>query len=152
MLANGPQWTKAGCPSSVWTRLGFNASLSSTAIDPAALSCYAVTGSPSYVCPIVIAPSRARRSARSRETATRPMISLAAVMSKPGRPERRLAQAERRLLPDPAEALRQRHGRRRLSLARRRRRDRGDVDQLPVGPVGETLENGKVDLRLVASV
>ena len=79
----GPQCTNAGWPSSVCTRFGLIASLRSTASEPAARICSAVTGSPSYVCPIVIAPSRSRRSARSRATATRPMISLAAVMSKP---------------------------------------------------------------------
>ena len=83
MFAKGPQWTKAGCPSSVCTRLGLIASFSSTASEPAASSCSAVTGSPPYVWPIVIRPSRSRRSARSRATATRPMISLAAVMSNP---------------------------------------------------------------------
>ena len=58
MFANGPQWTSAGSPSSVCTRFGFSASLSSTAIEPAAPSCSAVTGSPSNVAPTVIAPSR----------------------------------------------------------------------------------------------
>ena len=47
MFANGPQWTNAGWPSSVWTRFGLIVSLSSTAIEPAARSCSAVTGSPS---------------------------------------------------------------------------------------------------------
>ena len=37
MLANGPQWTKAGPPSSVCIRFGLRASLSSTAIEPATL-------------------------------------------------------------------------------------------------------------------
>ena len=47
--------------------------------------------------------------------------------------ERRLAQAEHRALADVPEALGQRDGRRRLALAGLGRRDRGDVDQLPVG-------------------
>ena len=36
MFANGPQWTNAGRPSSVWTRFGFSASFSRTVIAPAA--------------------------------------------------------------------------------------------------------------------
>ena len=47
----------------------------------AARSCSAVTGSPSYVEPTVIAPSRLRRSWRSRDTATIAITSDAAVMS-----------------------------------------------------------------------
>ena len=43
----------------------------------------AVTGSPSKVWPTVIAPSRRRRSWRSRATATIAITSEAAVMSKP---------------------------------------------------------------------
>ena len=38
MFANGPQWTNAGPPSSVWTRLGLIASFRSTVIEPAACS------------------------------------------------------------------------------------------------------------------
>ena len=68
------------------------------------------------------------------------------------RPERRLAQAEDRLAAELAETLRERDRRRRLPLARRRRRDRRDVDQLRVGPVGEPVDHGEVDLRLVAAV
>ena len=69
------------------------------------------------------------------------------------RPERRLAQAERDLLADVAEALRQRHRRRRLALACLRRRDRGDVDQLPVRAVDASRSStDEVDLRLVAAV
>ena len=49
MFANGPQCTSAGCPSIVWTRFGLIASFSSTVIAPAARSCSASTGSPSYV-------------------------------------------------------------------------------------------------------
>ena len=81
MFANGPQWTNAGWPSSVCTRFGLIVSFSSTVIAPAAFSCSAVTGSPSYVEPTVIAPSRARRSKRSRATATIAITSEAAVMS-----------------------------------------------------------------------
>ena len=35
MFANGPQWTKAGPPSSVWSRFGLIASISRTVIEPA---------------------------------------------------------------------------------------------------------------------
>ena len=66
--------------------------------------------------------------------------------------ERRLAQAEERLLVDRREALRERDGGRRLPLARRRRRDRRDGDELAVGRVGEAVEDGVGDLRLVAAV
>ena len=83
MFANGPACTNAGSPSSVWTRFGLIASLSRTAIEPAARSCSAVTGSPSRVEPIVIAPRRARRSSRSRAIARIAITSEAAVMSKP---------------------------------------------------------------------
>ena len=68
------------------------------------------------------------------------------------RPERRLAQAEDRPLADLAEPLRERDGRRRLALARRRGRDRRDVDDLRVGPVAEALEGRQLDLGLVAAV
>ena len=83
MFAKGPAWTKAGSPSSVCTRFGRIASLSRTAIEPAARSCSAVTGSPSYVDPTVMRPSRARRSSRSRAMARIAITSEAAVMSKP---------------------------------------------------------------------
>ncbi len=68
------------------------------------------------------------------------------------RPERRLAQAQHRVLADPPEALGQRDRRGRLALAGLRGRDRRDVDELPVGPVGEAVEHREVDLRLVAAV
>ena len=44
MLANGPQCIRHGWPSSVWIRLGLIASLSRTAIAPAAWRSSAVTG------------------------------------------------------------------------------------------------------------
>ena len=44
MLANGPPWMKAGLFSSVCTRLGASASLSSTVIAPCAFRSLAVTG------------------------------------------------------------------------------------------------------------
>ncbi len=66
--------------------------------------------------------------------------------------ERGLAQREHRLAAEHAETLGERHRRRRLALARRGRRDRGHVDQLRVGPVGEPVDHGEVDLALVAAV
>ena len=68
------------------------------------------------------------------------------------RAERRLADREHRLPPEDAEPLDERDGGRRLPLAGRCRRDRGDVDDLPVGAIGETVEDREVDLRLVAAV
>ncbi len=68
------------------------------------------------------------------------------------RAERGLAQAEHRSAAELAEALRERDRRRRLPLARGRRRDRRDVDELRVGPIGEPVDDGEVDLRLVAPV
>ena len=62
MLANGPQWTKAGFPSRVCTRLGSIASLSRRAIDPEAPSCSAVTGSPDFDSATIILPSLDLRS------------------------------------------------------------------------------------------
>ena len=50
---------------------------------PGGRSCSAVTGSPSRVAPTVIAPSRARRSSRSRAIARIAITSDAAVMSNP---------------------------------------------------------------------
>src|SRR3954470_11384078 len=59
MLANGPQCIRHGWPSSVWMRFGLSASLSSTAIAPAAPRSSAVTGfAPSNECATVIRPDR----------------------------------------------------------------------------------------------
>ena len=56
MFANGPQCIRHGWPSSVWIRFGLIASLSSTAIAPAAPRSSAVTGlPPSNECATVIA-------------------------------------------------------------------------------------------------
>ena len=65
MLANGPQWTNAGPPSSVCIRLGLSASLSRTVIEPATLRSSAVIGVPSRFVARTIRPRRARRSLRS---------------------------------------------------------------------------------------
>ena len=83
MLAKGPQCTIAGRPSSVWTRFGLIVSASRAAIEPAAPSPSAVTGSPSNVDPTVMAPRRSRRSSTLVDIATTAITSEAAVMSKP---------------------------------------------------------------------
>ncbi len=49
MLPNGPACTITGVFSSVCSRFGVSASRMITAIEPAPLSCSAVTGSPSGV-------------------------------------------------------------------------------------------------------
>ena len=48
--------------------------------------------------------------------------------------ERRLAQADRRFLPDPVQGIAQADGRRRLAFARRRGTDRRNENELPVRP------------------
>ena len=78
-----PAVDEGGLPLERLHEVRLDRSFSSTVIEPAARSCSAVTGSPSYVCPTVIAPRRARRSCRSRATATIAITSEAAVMSKP---------------------------------------------------------------------
>ena len=83
MFANGPACMRQAWPSSVWIRFGLSASLSSTAIAPAAPRSSAVTGAPSKAYAAVIAPSRRRRSWRSCDTARIAITSEAAVMSKP---------------------------------------------------------------------
>ena len=67
-------------------------------------------------------------------------------------PERRLANGENCSSTEHAETLRQRDGRRRLAFTGRRRRDRGDVDDLSVGAIGEPVEDAEVDLRLVTAI
>ena len=81
MLPNGPPWTSAGPPSSVCTRLGRIASLSSSVMAPDALSSAAVTGFRSRVSPTMIRPSRASRSVRSVASARIAMISLPGTMT-----------------------------------------------------------------------
>src|SRR5438093_1064322 len=87
-----------------------------------------------------------------RRTLIAPAARNRAALDPEDRPERRLADAEHGALADVAEPLRQRDRGGRLPLARLRRRDRRDVDQLPVRPGGEPIEDGEVDLRLVAAV
>ena len=81
MLANGPAWTKAGPPSSVWSRFGLIASRSRTVIAPATPRSSAVTGFPSVVVARTIRPSRARRSYRSVARARTAMTSEPTVMT-----------------------------------------------------------------------
>ena len=81
MLANGPAWTKAGPPSSVWSRFGLIASRSRTVIAPATPRSSAVTGLPSVVVARTIRPSRARRSNRSVARARTAMTSEPTVMT-----------------------------------------------------------------------
>ena len=74
MFANGPQWTNAGPPSSVWTRFGLIASLG----DGHRAGGAELLGGDRLavdVAPTVIAPSRARRSSRSRDIARIAMTS-----------------------------------------------------------------------------
>ena len=66
--------------------------------------------------------------------------------------ERGLAQADRGALADAVQRVAEPDGRRRLSLAGRRRADRGDEDQLAVGPAGERSDELRRDLRLVVAV
>jgi hypothetical protein len=68
------------------------------------------------------------------------------------RAERRLAQASHRALADRAHALGEPDERRRLALARLRRRHARHADDLAVGPVLEPLEHAEPDLGLVAAV
>ena len=69
------------------------------------------------------------------------------------RPERRLADADRRLVPDPVEALGESDGRGRFALAQGRRRDRGHDDVLAAGPLGlETPDRLEGDLGLRPTV
>ena len=92
MFPKGPQWISAACPSMVCSRLGRTASLSSTAMAPAAFSISAVTGRPSTSVPTTMRPSRSRRSVSDVASARIVMTSDAAVMSKRacrGTPSRR---------------------------------------------------------------
>ena len=69
------------------------------------------------------------------------------------RPERRLADVDRRLAADPVEALGEPDGRRRLALAERRRRDRRDDDVLAARPLGlEARDRLERDLGLGRAV
>ncbi len=81
MFANGPQWTQAGPPSSVWRRFGLIASRRSTVIAPATPRSSVVTALPSRFVATTIRPRRARRSNRSFERARIAITSEATVMT-----------------------------------------------------------------------
>jgi hypothetical protein len=68
------------------------------------------------------------------------------------RTHRRLPQAEHDALADLPEPLREGDRRRGLALARFGRRDRGGDDELAVGPGGQPIQQGQVDLRAVCPV
>ena len=68
------------------------------------------------------------------------------------RPERRLAQADDRLLADAVERVAQADRGGRLAFARGRRADRRDQDQLAVRPVGQRVDVVERDLGLVVAV
>ena len=68
------------------------------------------------------------------------------------RSERGFAQADHRVLADAPQAVAEPHGRRGLALARRRRADRGDEDELGVGAFGQGVEIGVGDLGLEVAV
>ncbi len=82
MLAKGPPWTKAGCPSKVCTRFGIMASTKSAAMEPAAPKSLAQTGPP-LAMPIKIFPSLSLRSSKLCARHKMAITSDAAVMSKP---------------------------------------------------------------------
>ena len=67
-------------------------------------------------------------------------------------PERRLADADHRLLADVVQRIAKPDRGRGLALAGRRRGDRGDEDQLAVGPVGEPGDIVERDFGLVMPV
>jgi len=83
MLANGPPCTKAAVFSVVCTKLGCNASLSSTVMAPATPKSFTVKGLLSYVKPKMMFSMRRRRSCTSFDKQRIAMISDAGVMSKP---------------------------------------------------------------------
>ena len=66
--------------------------------------------------------------------------------------ERGLAQADRRALADPVEAVAEADGGGGLAFAGRRRGDRGDQHELAVRPLAELLEIVEAHLGLVAAV
>src|SRR6476659_3972759 len=68
------------------------------------------------------------------------------------RSERRFAETENGLRADSTETLRQRDGRRCLPLARSRRRDRRDANELAVSTGRALVERRQIDLRLVGPV
>src|SRR3989441_1178981 len=121
MFPNGPQWMNAGPPSSVCTRLGLIASLSSSVMAPWAFRSLARTGCLSDVSPTMI---RARRCSRSSIPA-----AGGSTLHAEDRSERRLADAVRGVLPDLSERLRHPDRHRGLPFARGRGVDPGDQHQ-----------------------
>ena len=83
ILAKGPPWTKAGLPSRVCTKLGWQASLSSTAIAPWTARSAARMVSRDRVWATTIRPSRSLSSARDSERQRIAMTSEATAMSNP---------------------------------------------------------------------
>mmetsp|Transcript_5438 Transcript_5438/g.22536 ORF Transcript_5438/g.22536 Transcript_5438/m.22536 type:complete len:657 (+) Transcript_5438:826-2796(+) len=83
MLANGPQCTRTGVPSSVCMSVGMSASLSKTLIAPVAPRSSTVTKSPAVSRATAIFPRRALRSVESVASARTAMISEATAISKP---------------------------------------------------------------------
>ena len=83
MLAKGPPCTNAGVFSRVCTRLGWNASLSSTVIAPGAFNCEASIGSFARLYPMTILPIRLRRSTSEVDRQKIAMISEATTISNP---------------------------------------------------------------------
>ena len=81
MLPNGPQWIKAGPPSSVCTRLGLIASFKSRVMAPCACKSLARTGRLSRVNPTMMRASRCSRSSIPVASAMIAMISEAGVMT-----------------------------------------------------------------------
>ena len=69
-----------------------------------------------------------------------------------GRPERRLAQTQHRLLADMVERVRQADRRRRLAFARRSGRDRRDQNQLAVGTVLQGFDEVHRQLGFVMAI
>ena len=82
MLPNGPQWMKAGPPSSVCTRFGLMASFRSSVIAPWALRSLARTGALSRVRPTMTRAQRCSRSSRPLASAMIAMISEPGMITK----------------------------------------------------------------------
>src|SRR5438046_2845574 len=132
MLPKGPAWTNAGPPSSVWTRFGRMASLSSSAIAPVARSSPAVTGR--RAAPAV-APTMVRASRPSRHPEHRPQA--------------RLANAHHGVLAHAAQRLGEPHRDGALAFARRRGVRCRDDDE---PSADRTLDDVERNLRFILSI
>src|SRR5206468_3421754 len=161
MLPNGPQCTRAGPPSSVWTRFGLIASLSSSVMAPCALRSLARTA---LLSPRSATIMRARRVSRSCSPVARARIAM---ISEPGmmtyrpsrarpalhpelRAERRLAHREDGVLAETPERLRDTDRDGGFAFARGRGVDAGDEDEPALGRA--RLEGAQRDLRFVSAV